>query len=376
MTVIADTNADPRPDETPDDTTAPVPESPEVAAAAAAALEAPNLPAVRQQQSLPAKIQYCELLADSGLLPAQYRNQPANVLWALEYGEMLRLAPMAAMTGVHVIEGKPSASAGLISALVRRAGHKLRVFGDSKSATCQIVRCDDPGFTFQVTWTLRKNADDNPSAEMAKLLGKDVWIKYPAAMLKSRAITQCARDACEEALFGLHYTPEELGAEVDGDGNVVGGEIVEEAAWSSSRQQPASAPVDAEVIEEDPAWVDAMKEHAACFGTEEAGQALWRQTAAKRNAREITAETALAIAELLKARAADLAAAAQEAPAPLDPEDPWAPKVECVECHADADAAIAELEAEFAAGNIDETRAGQIRAAILARVADTAEAVA
>ena len=40
-------------------------------------------------------------------------------------------------------------------------------------------------------------------------------------MLKSRAITQCARDACEEALFGLHYTPEELGAEVDEDGVVV-----------------------------------------------------------------------------------------------------------------------------------------------------------
>src|SRR6185312_3022660 len=44
----------------------------------------------------------------------------------------------------------------------------------------------------------------------------------PASMLKSRAITQCARDACEEALFGLHYTPEELGAEVDEDGVVVG----------------------------------------------------------------------------------------------------------------------------------------------------------
>ena len=59
----------------------------------------------------------------------------------MEYGEMLGLSPMAAITGVHVIEGKPTASAGLISALVRRAGHKLRVRGDAKSAACQIVRC-------------------------------------------------------------------------------------------------------------------------------------------------------------------------------------------------------------------------------------------
>ena len=48
-------------------------------------------------------------------------------------------------------------------------------------------------------------------------------------MLKARAITQCARDACEEALFGLHYTPEELGAEVDEDGVVVA-EVVGRAA--------------------------------------------------------------------------------------------------------------------------------------------------
>ena len=69
---------------------------------------------------------------------------------------------------------------------------------------------------------------------MAELLGKDVWKKYPASMLKSRAITQCARDACEEALYGLHYTPEELGAEVDEDGVVVA-QVVSEPA----QQAPA-----------------------------------------------------------------------------------------------------------------------------------------
>ena len=55
-------------------------------------------------------------------------------------------------------------------------------------------------------------------------------------MLKSRAITQCARDACEEALFGLHYTPEELGAEVD-EGLVV----QVEAAFE--RMEKAKVPV-------------------------------------------------------------------------------------------------------------------------------------
>jgi hypothetical protein len=168
--------------------------------------------------SLPEKMQYAKALAASGMLPGQYRQQPANLLYALEYAESLGLHPMAAITGIHVIEGKPSASAALISALVRRAGHKLRVKGDDAKAVAQIIRADDPDFTYEVVWTLAR-------AEQAGLARKDVWKKYPAAMLKARAITEVARDACEEALSGMHYTPEELGANVDQDGEPVAAEV-------------------------------------------------------------------------------------------------------------------------------------------------------
>lgn len=175
---------------------------------------------------------YAERLAHSGLLPAQYRKQPANVLYAIEYGRMIGLAPMAAITGVHVIEGKPTASAALISALVRRAGHKLRVSGNAKSATAQIVRSDDPDYVFEVTWTIE-------DARAANLAGKAVWKQYPASMLKARAITQCARDACEEALLGMHYTPEELGAEVDEDGvPVVVEQVPEDAPTPAPLREP------------------------------------------------------------------------------------------------------------------------------------------
>jgi hypothetical protein len=171
----------------------------------------PELPSAADMN---AAAQYAERLSGSLLLPKQYFKQPANVLYAIEYGRMIGLAPMAAIIGVHVIEGKPSASAALISALVRRAGHKLRVRGDAKSATAQIIRADDPGYTFEVTFTIE-------DAHRAELTKKAVWKNYPASMLKARAITQCARDACEEALLGMHYTPEELGAEVDAEGEPV-----------------------------------------------------------------------------------------------------------------------------------------------------------
>jgi hypothetical protein len=191
--------------------------------------------AVRDPQpaAIPAKLQYARALAESGLLPSSYRKNPANVLWAAEYGDMLGIGTMAAITGVHVIEGKPTASAGLISALVRRAGHKLRVHGDADAATCQIVRSDDPGYTFEVTFTAK-------DAQAAGLLSKDVWKKYRPSMLKARAITQCARDACEEALFGLHYTAEELGANVDEDGVVIG-ELEDEPDEALRNGQSAAA---------------------------------------------------------------------------------------------------------------------------------------
>lgn len=186
--------------------------------------------------SLQDQMRYAEALAGSGLLPAQYRRQPANLLYAISYAEMLGTHPLTAVTGIHVIDGKPSASAALISALVRRAGHRLRVTGDDTHAVAEIVRADDPEFTFRAEWTLDR-------AKQAGLTGKGVWRQYPAAMLKARAITEVARDACEDALAGLHYTAEELGAEVDAEGNLT--------AQALARQVYESAPAERGVVSAD-----------------------------------------------------------------------------------------------------------------------------
>lgn len=154
--------------------------------------------------NLPALIDYSKALAASDLLPSEYRGKPANVLVAMEYGEALGLAPMAAIQGITVIKGKPTASASLMAGLVRRAGHKLRVTGDSKRAECVIIRNDDPDFEFKAVWTLDR-------AKQAGLTSNPSWQKYPDAMLKARAISECARNACSEILAGVQYTPEELG---------------------------------------------------------------------------------------------------------------------------------------------------------------------
>jgi hypothetical protein len=101
---------------------------------------------------------------------------------------------------------------------------------------CEIVRADDPEYTYRTEWTFQRAVTAGlMEIRSGKPFARDKngralpWEKYPEAMLKARAITECARDACEEVLFGLHYTPEELGAEVAEDGTVI---------ITDARQQP------------------------------------------------------------------------------------------------------------------------------------------
>ena len=344
-------------------------------AEATAAHRAGTAIAIRSQASaIPAKLAYDRELANSGLLPASYRKNPANVLWAMEYGEMLGLSPMAAMTGVHVIDGKPTASAGLISGLVRQAGHRLRVWGDDKSATCEITRSDDAKHIFRVTWTLRKEPGDNPSAEVAGLLSKGVWKQYPAAMLKSRVITQCARDSCEEVLFGLHYTPEELGADVDEDGVVVedppqqladrSGGTPEDDQWYV-RPEPGPA---GGTPENGQRWADLALQQAASFKTEAEGQKLWRDSAAAVIDGRATPGEATHIQNLITARVAERRKEASERLLlHLAEDDDWRDHVQGLTGDDDARDAIAELGRLKGAGTMDETRAGRIGRAIIAR---------
>ncbi|RSM68693.1 hypothetical protein DL991_41220 [Amycolatopsis sp. WAC 01375] len=175
---------------------------------------------------------YAERLAKSVLLPSHYRRNPANILWAVEFGRMLGIPPMAAMLGVYVVDGSPTARASLIGFLVRRAGHKLRVRGGqswTEPAFAEIIRHDDPDFAFRSDWTVQRAHESQlVRIERGRPVARDSkgrpmpWERYTPALLKARAITEAARDACQDALFGLQYTPEELGADIDEHGHPTG----------------------------------------------------------------------------------------------------------------------------------------------------------
>lgn len=78
------------------------------------------------------QMQYAKTVCQGSLVPSAYRGQPANVLIAMDFGRSMGLSPAESLYRITVISGRPSASAELIAANVRRAGHRLRVTKDDR----------------------------------------------------------------------------------------------------------------------------------------------------------------------------------------------------------------------------------------------------
>ena len=149
------------------------------------------------------QMNYAKAAASASMLPDAYRGKPADILIAVGLGQSMGLSPAESLYRISVIKGKPTASAELIAANVRKAGHKLRVRGDDTSCTAQIIRADDPEFPFEVT-------RDMAWAQQMGLARNDNYQRQPGTMLQWRAITAVARLACPEALYGVAYTPDEM----------------------------------------------------------------------------------------------------------------------------------------------------------------------
>ena len=180
----------------------------------------------------------------ASILPESYRDNPANVLIAVGLGQSMGLSPAESLYRIAVIKGKPSASAELIAANVRKAGHRLRVQvqEDPPRAVAEITRADDPespiAITRDMAWAQRMGLANEPN-----------YKKQPATMLSYRAITAAARLACPEALYGVAYTPDELSEAPDArpSQRVTVADIVQQPTETPA---PAEDVHDAEVVDE------------------------------------------------------------------------------------------------------------------------------
>lgn len=134
-------------------------------------------------------------------------------------GRELGFGPVASMTGVYIVEGKVTLSANLMAAAIKRSGRYTYRVRELNAKVCRLEFFECGQAIGVSEYTIDK-------AKAAGLAGKQTWLRYPENMLFARALSNGARWHTPDIFGGPVYTPEELGAEVDGET----GEIVNHKA--------------------------------------------------------------------------------------------------------------------------------------------------
>jgi hypothetical protein len=215
-------------------------------------------------------------LARAQVVPAALRNQPHNVFAVLLTGRELGVAPMTAVRNFHVIDGQvtipPKFKMGQVRkmglgtvyphsgprrmpcprladpehggdcAACRGEGFVVKVCpcgssepdNDGERAVWHAERKDTPGIIFTSGYSIEE-------ADSAGLISKSNWKMYPARMLSHRAAGYLLDDAFSEVATGL-YTPDELGAVTDEDGNVIDVDSTESLIAPAKSTAPPAQP--------------------------------------------------------------------------------------------------------------------------------------
>lgn len=138
-------------------------------------------------------------LSASKLMPEALQKSPADIFAIVQTGQELGLEPMKSIRGIAIIKGKPTLSADLMGALVKRERavcEYLRLAESTdKVATYETKRVGEPQTT-RMSFSIEE-------AQRAGLAG-DNWRKYPAAMLRARALSAICRAVYPDLLLGVY----------------------------------------------------------------------------------------------------------------------------------------------------------------------------
>jgi hypothetical protein len=154
-----------------------------------------------------------------------------KILAGLEMG----FGAFASMAGVHIIQGKPAIGANLMAAKVKASG----------KYDYRVTRMDDQGVSIDFYQAGDKIGTSTFTDDDAKKAGTQNMGKYPRNMLFARAMSNGVKWFCPDVFLGATvYTPEELGARVDGEGNVINmpAEAAEDPFTRPGEALPAPAP--------------------------------------------------------------------------------------------------------------------------------------
>lgn len=157
-------------------------------------------------------------------------------------GREIGLGPIASMTGIYVINGRVAFGANVMAAALKRTGRYTYRIVEHSDKVCRIEFREHDGKGWVVVGESAFTIED------AKKAGTKNLDKFPRNMLFARAMSNGVRWYAPDVFAGAPvYTPEELGADVNEDGDVIEAKPVAvraEVALDTLQEQGASAAVD------------------------------------------------------------------------------------------------------------------------------------
>lgn len=136
--------------------------------------------------------------AESGMFPDI--KSAAQAIVKIQAGQEIGIPPFAAMSGIHIIQGKPTIGAGVMASCVKGSGkYDYRVM-ESSETICSIDFFQGKEKIGNSTFTI---AD-------AKKAGTKNLDKFPKNMLFARAMSNGVKWFTPDVFAGPVYTPEEF----------------------------------------------------------------------------------------------------------------------------------------------------------------------
>ena len=149
-------------------------------------------------------------MAGSGYF--QDAKQAAQAVVKILAGQEMGFGPFASMTGIYIIQGRPAIGANLMAAAVKRHPKYDYKVIKMQDDVCELT-------FFQDGQEIGRSVFDLKDAKKAGTKNLD---RFARNMLFARAMSNGVRWYVPDVFMGAAvYTPEELGADVDGDGQVV-----------------------------------------------------------------------------------------------------------------------------------------------------------
>jgi hypothetical protein len=153
-------------------------------------------------RSLSEAMQLAELMCKSALVPQGFKDRPADVLVAVQYGAEVGLKPLQALQSIAVINGRPCIWGDGLLGIVLNSG----MMENYKEMTLDEIEASGKA----VFWAKRKGQAEPiqrefsiENAKKAGLWDKAIWKQYPYRMLQMRARSWALRDGFADVIKGL-----------------------------------------------------------------------------------------------------------------------------------------------------------------------------